>query len=209
MKRIYLIRHGQTVWNVEGRWQGQLDVPLSDMGLEQAQALADHMKERPITTIYSSDLERAWTTAKPLAEARGIEIYRDTRLRELHLGVFQGLTHDEIRTKYPDEEQAMLADYMDYALPKGESRRQLQARGFEIWQEIVERETGSEFAIFSHGGTIRLLLMKLFPDEIESMTKVPISNTSVTTVEADGNGLRLIRMAELAHLDGILHTESP
>ena len=68
MKRIYLIRHGQTDWNVEGRWQGNLDVPLGEIGYKQAQALADTLQDRPISAIYSSDLMRAVKTAEPLAQ---------------------------------------------------------------------------------------------------------------------------------------------
>lgn len=209
MKRLYLIRHGQTDWNIEGRWQGQLDVPLSEVGHKQAQALAEALQDRPIMTIYSSDLIRAVATAQPLAQAKGIEIRWDARLRELHLGVFQGLVHDEIRLKYPAEEQAMEADYMDYVIPQGESRRAMQERAYAIWQEIVAREPGPEIAVFSHGGTIRMLLMKLFPEEMERLTKVRIFNTSVTTIDTDGQTLRLVDLADVAHLDGFRHGDSP
>jgi probable phosphoglycerate mutase len=208
LKRIYLIRHGQTDWNAEGRWQGQLDVPLGNVGQEQALALAQHLKDRPITAIYSSDLMRAWMTAEPLAQAKALIIQRQERLRELHLGVFQGLTGDEIRMKYPVEDEAMRADYMDYVIPGGESRRAMQTRAYEMWQEIAADESQSEIAVFSHGGTIRVLLMKLFPDDMEWTMKVPIKNTSLTTIDVNGNRLRLTGMAEVRHLDGIVHSDS-
>jgi alpha-ribazole phosphatase len=209
LKRIYLIRHGETDWNVEGRWQGNLDVPLGEIGHQQAQALAQSLKDRPITAIYSSDLMRAWKTAESLAQAKEMTSHRDARLRELNLGVFQGLTHEEIRMKYSAEDDAMAADYMDYVVPEGESRRAMQERAFEIWHEIVAREPGPEIAVFSHGGTIRMLLMKLFPEEMERLTKVRIFNTSVTTIDTDGQTLYLVDLANVAHLDGFRHGDSP
>jgi broad specificity phosphatase PhoE len=209
LKRIYLIRHGQTDWNVEGRWQGSLDVPLGDIGHKQAGALTMHLQDRRIKSIYSSDLSRALATAEPLAKLKGLPIHRDARLRELNLGVFQGLTHDEIRMKYPDEEKGMEADYMDYVVPEGESRRAMQARAYDVWQEIVTHEPNEPIAIFSHGGTIRLLLMKLFPGEMERLTKVRITNTCVTTIDVDGEDLRLVDLANAAHLENVVHSDSP
>lgn len=209
MKRIYLIRHGQTDWNVEGRWQGTLDVPLSEVGYKQAAALATHLQDRQINSIYSSDLMRAWKTAEPLAKIKGLAIRKDARLRELNLGVFQGLTHDEIRMKYPEEAKGMEADYMDYVVPQGESRRAMQARAYEIWQEIVANEPNEPIAVFSHGGTIRLLLMKLFPDESERLTKVRITNTCVTTIDVEGDTLHLVDLANASHLESVVLTDSP
>lgn len=208
MKRIYLIRHGQTDWNVEGRWQGSLDVPLGEVGHKQARALAEALIDRPINAIYSSDLIRALATAEPLAKSRRLPVMRDARLRELNLGVLQGLTHDEIVMKYPAEMKGMEADYMDYVVPEGESRRTLQARAFDAWQEIVTTEEKAPIAIFTHGGTIRLLLMKLFPNEMERLTKVRITNTCVTTIDADGESVQLIDLANVTHLENVVLSDS-
>src|SRR6186997_3178407 len=101
MKRILLVRHGQTDWNAAGRWQGHEDIPLNATGLEQARALANHLRARPISAVYSSDLKRAQMTGAAIAEALGLALKTDPRWRELHLGVFQGLTTPEINAKYP------------------------------------------------------------------------------------------------------------
>src|SRR3954469_644487 len=96
MKRILLIRHGQTDWNVEGGWQAHLDEPLNATGIKQAQALAEYLRGRAISAIYSSDLLRARVTAEWIAQAIGLPVKEDQRWRELNLGVFQGLTTSEI-----------------------------------------------------------------------------------------------------------------
>lgn len=209
MTRIYLVRHGETTWNAEGRWQGTLDIPLGEVGHQQAQALAKHLKDRPIAAIYSSDLSRARDTAEPLSRAKGLEIQTDARLRELDFGVFQGLTHDEIRAKYPEEERELFVDYLDFVLPEGESRRTVQARVYEMWQEVVRRHPNSEVVVMSHGGPVRLLLLKLFDDQVERMLKVPLPNVSVTTITAEGDKLELEGLGETTHLKQVIESGSP
>lgn len=209
MTRIYLVRHGETTWNAEGRWQGTLDIPLGEVGHQQAQALAKHLKDRPIAAMYSSDLSRARDTAEPLSRAKGLEIQTDARLRELDFGVFQGLTHDEIRAKYPEEERELFVDYLDFVLPEGESRRAVQARVYEMWQEVVRRHPNSEVVVMSHGGPVRLLLLKLFDDQVERMLKVPLPNVSVTTITAEGDKLELEGLGETTHLKQVIESGSP
>lgn len=186
-----------------------LDIPLGEVGHQQAQALAKHLKDRPIAAIYSSDLSRARDTAEPLSRAKGLEIQTDARLRELDFGVFQGLTHDEIRAKYPEEERELFVNYLDFVLPEGESRRAVQARVYEMWQEVVRRHPNSEVVVMSHGGPVRLLLLKLFDDQVERMLKVPLPNVSVTTITAEGDKLELEGLGETTHLKQVIESGSP
>ena len=185
MKRILLIRHGQTDWNIEGRWQGHLDIPLNASGLEQAQALAAHLKDQPITAIYSSDLLRARQTAAPIAKALGLTVQADARLRELNLGSFQGMTNAEISSQYPEQAARMREDYLGFPFPKGESRRTMQQRALAAFREIAAKEPGQEIAIVSHGGTIRVLLMALF-EQRDDVRRISLYNTSISTIEMDG-----------------------
>lgn len=197
MKRILLIRHGQTDWNAEGRWQGQLQVPLNQNGLEQARLLGTYLQKRPITAVYSSDLSRAHTTASYVAKPLHLDVKSDTRWRELHLGILQGLTTSEINTQHGDVALKMREDYLDYVVPQGESRRAMQARAFEAFREIVAGEPGPEIAVVSHGGTIRVVLMKLFGDDIVQKS---VRNTSISIIETDGNNHRLLETAITPHL---------
>ena len=197
MKRILLIRHGQTDWNAEGRWQGQLQVPLNDAGLEQAQLLGAYLSDHPITAVYSSDLSRAHTTATCVAEPLQLIVNADPRWRELHLGILQGKTTNEINTQHADVALKMREDYLDYIVPQGESRRAMQARAYEAYREIVAAEPGPEIAIVSHGGTIRVLLMKLFGDDIVQKS---VRNTSISIIETDGDTHGLLETAITPHL---------
>lgn len=198
-ERILLIRHGETDWNVEGRGQGFARTDLNANGQAQAQALAAHWSQRSIAAIYSSDLPRAWQTATPLATALNITPQTDERWREIHLGIFQGLTRDEARQQYPAETAARRADYWDYVTPGGESRRGLQARAYAAWQFITTQASGPAVAVVSHGGTIRWLLLKLF-GENNARLDVSLTNTCVTTLAAQNGNWVLQSVAETPHL---------
>lgn len=203
MTRVYLIRHGQTEWNAEGRWQGQLDVPLSANGYAQAQALAEHLANVGLCAVYASDLGRAAETGRVIAEASGASLSLDPRLRELHLGIFQGLTYSEIRERYPDDEEQMKLNYMDHVLEQGESRRVLQARALAAWKDILAQAPCDSIAIVSHGGTIRLLLLAVLrPEMNQPVMTMPIGNTSCTLLDvADDGSVQMLDAANQAHLE--------
>src|SRR5207244_2230511 len=101
--RLLVVRHGETTWNHEWRLQGQTDVELSDFGRAQARRLADRLKHEPIVVAYSSDLKRCWETATIALSGRDVPLHPDRRLREVHLGEWQGQTADEVRARRPEE----------------------------------------------------------------------------------------------------------
>src|SRR5688500_9825999 len=101
--RVIVVRHGETAWNNEKRWQGHLDSPLTAKGLSQAQALARRLSGERFSALYTSDLGRAYQTAQLIAAATGHSVVLDSRLRERKLGVFQGLTSEEIRAVHAEE----------------------------------------------------------------------------------------------------------
>ncbi|MBA3874818.1 MAG: histidine phosphatase family protein [Anaerolineae bacterium] len=199
IERVLLIRHGQTDWNVDGRWQGTLPIGLNDMGRTQAEALATYLARRQIGSIYTSHLPRALDTALALGQAVGVVPQIDERLQEFNLGVFQGLTREEINRHYPIEWRDFEANYWDYRVTNGESRRALQTRAHDVFQYIVANGTGPEVAIVSHGGTIRTLLHRLFEGAPE-LNHFHVENTSLTTIERDGDRWRLHELAAVPHL---------
>ncbi len=200
IERVQLIRHGQTDWNVAGRWQGFEPVPLNPEGYEQARLLADHLRNRPISAIYSSDLPRAFQTASVIGECVGVQPYADPLWREFNLGIFQGFTTDELKVHYAQEWTAFHHDYWNYQIPAGESRRELQDRGYRAWEQMVAAAPGPEVVVLSHGGTIRMLLLRLFPDVESELDKIHITNTSITTIEWNRSGWRLAELAAVPHL---------
>lgn len=203
VEKIYLIRHGETEWNITGRWQGILDPPLNETGREQAQKLAAHLKDKPIQAIYSSDLSRAFNTAKALADALGLSPITDKRLRELHIGIFQGLTKPEIIQKYPEEFEAFIAQPFEHRISEGESRRQLQARMLEAWQDMTARNDIQELAIITHGGAIKMLMTALFPLQRDNFEAQDFPNVSITLLERRGEGWQIAALASTPHLNPV------
>jgi len=198
MKRILLIRHGQTDWNVEGRWQGHLDQPLNATGMEQAQALAEYLRDRPIDAIYSSDLARARVTAEQIAETHGLTVKTDPRWREQDLGVFQGLNDFRDQRQVRGTKCANWREnYLDYAPPEAETRRVMQGAPSRPTVTSSPHESGTDVAVVSHGGTIRVLLYKFFGDEI---LRRSVHNTSISIIETDGKTQKLIETAVTPHL---------
>ena len=199
IERLLLIRHGQTDWNVDGRWQGTIPVGLNDVGRTQAQALATYLAQRQIGSIYTSHLPRAFDTAKAIGDTIGVIPQTDERLQEFNLGVFQGLTRHEISQRYPNEWHDFEADYWNYSVTNGESRRALQNRAYDVFQHIVANAVGPEVAVVSHGGTIRMLLLRLF-DGAPELNHFHVENTSLTTLVRESDRWRLHELAIVPHL---------
>lgn len=156
MKTLYLVRHGETDHNADGRAMGQMDVPLNARGLEQARQTAEFLRRYPIERILSSDLGRAMATAQPLADALGVTVEPDARLRELSFGILEGRTVAECEAADPESVALWRSGHFDAALPGGESRRSLMQRTRAVLDEITVGPH-TQIALFSHGGTLNAL----------------------------------------------------
>jgi len=169
MTRLILIRHGETDWNVEGRWQGQIDVPLNENGREDARETAHSLEEAGIQAIYSSDLKRASETAKALGEATGLEIRTDARLREIHQGEWQGLLVSEIQERYNQRFEQRLKNPWAVAPPGGETVVEVQQRVFQALDDILQKHPEDTVAIVAHGFVIALLRVRLERKPVEQV----------------------------------------
>ncbi|MDL1899193.1 histidine phosphatase family protein [Anaerolineae bacterium CFX9] len=207
-KRVLLIRHGETDWNVSGRWQGTIDIELNDLGREQALRVARYLRDRRLGAIFASDLRRAAETAAIIGREHGLDPVLDPRWRELNLGVFQGLTRDEIIARYPREWKDSHNDFMGYRFPNGESRLIMQERSYQALQHALAANGDGDIVVVTHGGTIRILLRRLVGDEIDK-PMVHISNTSITTLETDdGEHFRLVGVGQVDHLNAdVVHND--
>lgn len=161
MTRLILIRHGQTDWNAESRWQGQADVPLNSLGLEQAQRLANELAGAGIQVIYTSDMQRALQTVEPLARLTGLPVSIDPRLREINVGDWQGLLVSDIAARYGELFYRRQTDPAAFAPPGGETLKQVQSRAYLVLDEILERHPHETVAIVGHGFVIALLRLRL------------------------------------------------
>ena len=127
---LYCIRHGESCYNAEGRIQGQSDVPLSELGLRQSEAVAAALAEEAIEAVHASPLQRAMQTAEPVAQKLGLQIQTDPKLMEVHAGAFQDKLRVDLEEQYPEEMARWRSGDPDFPLPGGETRRQLMQRGY-------------------------------------------------------------------------------
>lgn len=200
---IIVIRHGETLWNEEGLIQGHLDTDLSPMGMRQAEAIAERLAEEKITAIYSSDLKRSYNTAEYLAAKTGHKVITDSRLRERSLGIFQGLSMDEVKQKYPDEFNLYKTAGPDYVVPEGESRRQQFERAIECIKEIAERHAGGRIVIVAHGGLLNGLFRYVLDIPISMPTRFKLFNASINTFFIENGTWLLGTWGDVSHLQNI------
>jgi broad specificity phosphatase PhoE len=150
--RLIIWRHGRTEWNVDARFQGQADLPLDGVGYAQANRAAEVLAAYRPTGLYSSDLSRSYQTAAALAERTGLEIITDKRLREIHVGSWEGLLGAEVKAADPDLARRLWAGEEVRRSPTGESPSEVAERMAEALTEIVEAaEDRSTVVVVTHG----------------------------------------------------------
>jgi broad specificity phosphatase PhoE len=187
--RLLLIRHGETAWNVEGRWQGQADVPLNQNGIEQAARIAGLLEGEKLQAIYSSDLQRAYATALRLAKGRRIQVLTDRRLREIDQGEWQGLLVSEIERRYTQEFQARRDNPLAAAPPGGETARQVQERVLEAVYEILGRHPGGTVGIVSHGFALALVRVHFLGLPIQRVWELVPNNGEIIVLDVNRGGM--------------------
>jgi broad specificity phosphatase PhoE len=157
MPLLYLVRHGETDWNREKRWQGHYDRPLSLLGRAQAWAAGQRLASERISQLHSSDLSRAWQTAQIIGEACGVEPQADRRLREVDVGNWAGLTQQEAKEQFPQGFARRRAGGKGWE--GGESYEEMGERVLNYVTEILTQARGSEhFALICHSGVVRMLV---------------------------------------------------
>ena len=176
---LILIRHGETLWNTQLRMQGSLDSDLTPKGESQIKALGKWMKEVPFDYLYCSDTRRAHKTAEAIRKFTGHNLNFDKRLREKNLGVFEGLTSEEARERYPEIFQQFKTAGSSYVIDQGESTQQLLERALDAIEEIRDRHPQKVAVAVTHGGVVRVLMKHVLGIPLDSPTQFLISNTGI------------------------------
>jgi 2,3-bisphosphoglycerate-dependent phosphoglycerate mutase len=198
MSRITLVRHGETTWNAMNKVQGQLESPLSPRGIEQAQALARRLQHETFDALYASDLARARDTAQKIADLSGHDIVVDTRLRERHYGMFQGLTWDEIRQRHPAEYAHYKGRFPNVTIPGGESADEFFGRVLEVLGEISARHEHA--LVVAHGGLVDVVYREAMRLDREAPRDYPLPNASVNRFHYDG-AWKVEAFGDIEHLE--------
>ena len=209
MTDFLLIRHGETAWNRELRFQGQLDVPLNDMGFEQAQRLKARMvqsladwqaQDRVPTRLISSDLLRAQQTAQPVAEVLGQTCTLNAGLREQCYGVFEGMRSPEIQAQYPEAWQRWLTFDADAAVDGAESTRDFHDRVIGALQALAHQYAGEHVVVVTHGGVLDMVWRHAQALSLSGPRVCDIPNAGVNQVAWRDGGLHIQLWADAAHL---------
>ncbi len=200
--RIIAIRHGETAWNVDTRIQGQLDIPLNETGRWQAQRLARALAAREaVDMVYTSDLLRAWETARAVSESTGAPVVTDEGLRERGFGVFQGKTFAEIEAVLPEESLRWRKRDPFWAPEGGESLTAMRRRVVETLHTLASRHTGEQIVMVAHGGVLDLLYRAATGQALQAPRTWQLGNTAINRLLWTPEGLSLVGWSDTAHLD--------
>ena len=203
MTDFIFIRHGETDWNRQQRFQGQIDVPLNDLGQAQARRLGARMADEPAEHLICSDLQRAQQTAAPLAAAWQAAPVLLPGLREQCFGVLEGLDVPTIKERHPELWLQWLEHRADFALPGGENLRQFHARVMEAVKALAEAHPGRRLAVVTHGGVLDMLWRTAHGLPLSGLRTCDIPNTGLNHLRWRQGTLDILRWADASHLEGL------
>ena len=197
---LIVVRHGETEWNREKRMQGTTDTQLSDVGQAQAQALGRRLADRGFGALYSSDLVRARDTARAIAAHTGRRVVEDPRLQERRFGIFEGLTNEEIKLRYPQEHARFTSRDPEYEVPGGESAREFTRRCIGCLSEIAGRHRDAEVVVVTHGLVLDALYRAAHGLDHGAPRPVPLINASLNLFGYGNGAWRMVLWGDVGHL---------
>ncbi len=198
---VCIIRHGETDWNVEKRIQGHIDIPLNSNGLAQAGAAAKGLVRHQFAAVYSSDLDRAWQTAKASADQLNLPLQAVAGLRERHFGALQGLTSTEIAEQLPHLHQPYLSRHPDHDFEGGESLLAFARRIVATVEELAARHSGQAVLLVAHGGVLDICYRHAIGRLLTAPRDYPIPNAAINWFDIAGRDWRLRTWADQSHLE--------
>ncbi len=194
--KLLIIRHGQTQWNLKKIYCGSTDLGLNTHGRKQAEKLRQRLKNIPVHKVYSSDRIRAIETAEIVF--KGCRIERMPSLKEVHFGIFEGLTHDEIMKKHPLIYKRWIKNPYNTKIPKSEGLKEFKKRVIGAFKEVIRLNKNKTVAVICHGGTISTFLNHIL--ESREFWKQMPKSASLSIVEYAGNKPKISLFSDTNHL---------
>jgi broad specificity phosphatase PhoE len=182
---LLLVRHGETDWNRDGRWQGHANTPLNERGREQARALSDQLGGEPIAAVYASTLRRAYATAEPIAAAHGLAVVRDPRLNEINQGEWEGLRPAEIVLRWADLHARWEREPLAVRLPGGETLEEVQARVLAALADVALAWAGRTVCVVAHKVSLAAIKSQALGISLQDALRVMPPNASIEAVDLD------------------------
>jgi len=177
--KLYLVRHGETVWNMEDKMQGVKDSPLTEKGIDHARKLGQTIKNLSmgINKIYSSDLGRAFDTAKLIGEVLGLDVHKDDKLRERNMGIFEGYSWDHVREHFPEEFAKTVSDDNDYRIPEGDTKAEYIEKVSSFLDYAGKQHEGEKILAVTHRGFINFALRIILAIPFNARMGIVVGNT--------------------------------
>jgi probable phosphoglycerate mutase len=201
MTRLFLVRHGQTYWNVEQRMQGWKDSPLTDIGINQAEQLSESLKNENFSIIYTSSCNRAVQTANILNRNRNTRLVKDDNLREVNFGSWDGCLFSDLENSFPEDFNLLKEKPHLFKSTLGESFLIAQNRVLFAINRIILNHFGKNILIISHAIVIKLILSYYKKQHIRDIWNTPpIEQTSLSIIEIDNRFVNIVRYGDTSHL---------
>ncbi len=200
--RLIIIRHGESEWNRIGRYQGQADAPLSELGLRQADALANRLRDEPLTAIYTSPLQRAAHTCESVARFHpDLAIAREPALLEIDHGDWQGLLASEVRDRYGDGLREWRQHPTRSQFPGGESFSNILKRVLDFKELLLrEHNDSANILVSTHDVVVKILVADALGMDMDRINRIWVTNASVSAIEYGDDLPYLVSLSEASHL---------
>ena len=197
---IYIVRHGQTEWNLLGKTQGHGNSDLTPKGIEQAELLADSMTKYPIDYIYSSDLGRAYQTAEIIGNKLNIEVEKTEALREMNFGTWEGRIIKDIIAEDPELYKMWRNEPHLAKIPQGETLSQIKERTDAFIKEINEKYDGKHIVLVTHSLCARIMLLSFLDSDVKNIYRINQANTALNIIELRDYGPVVMKMNDTTHI---------
>jgi len=200
--RIYLVRHGQVEGHEEKRYNGQVNVSLTQLGIEQSERVCECLAGIPLDAVYSSDLVRSSYCAELIAAMHDLRVSTHESLRELHIGDWEGRTWAELQEKYPEDWQARLQDLVNFQVPGGESLQDAADRIRPTIQKIIEHHVSGDVVLVAHGGANRIILLDAIGAPLEQAFSIEQDYGCLNIIDYFADGHSVVKLLNsTAHQD--------
>ena len=205
--KLILIRHGETNWNLSGRFQGVSNTKLNQSGIDQAHIVTNILKSSRAHSLYSSSLTRAMEMSEIISQGLSLKIVPMIKLQELNLGELEGITGDAMKSQYPEIYSAWGTDPSVVSMPGGESLQQLQTRTWEAVEAISAQHTSGTSLVVSHNFVIVCIICKALGVDLSRFHQFHVNLGSLTTIEFKNDMWNLISFNDHSHLKIGIHGE--
>ncbi|NMS89307.1 histidine phosphatase family protein [Clostridioides difficile] len=197
---FYIVRHGQTDWNLLGKTQGHGNSDLTPQGIEQAKELSEDIGKYSIDYIFSSDLGRAMQTAQILGDKLNLEVQKTEALREMGFGVWEGLLIKEIQKDYSDIYSTWRNEPHLVNIPEGETLKLIKDRVDSFIKELNEKYDNKNIILVTHSITLRVMLLSFLESGMENIYRIKQDNTALNIVEFKDYGPVIVKMNDTSHI---------